>query len=185
MNIVTERVPLLGLRIISTEVFLSSMYFWKGEAPRKSGPSISKVQLPSGRTMSKSPSTGTCSLHVTSCSSLSAVTVICSHPSNEGEYRLLALFTLTIPDIATPGLATIMTSSIPSDTVNLSPATKEATIPSTVASTTASSGRDMLNSLDSLVTAVVLKPSQLNSTVTPDPMSLFSSGSNSAETFSS
>ena len=101
--------------------------------------------------MSKSPSTGTCSLQVTSWSSLSAVTVICSHPENDGEYRLLALFTLTIPEIAIPGLATIRISSIPSDTVNLFPATKAATIPSTVASTTAPSGRWMLNSLVSLV----------------------------------
>ena len=154
-------------------------------APRKSGPSISKVQLPSGRTISKSPSTGTCSLQVTSWTSLSAVTVICSHPLNAGEYRLLALFILTMPEIEIPGLATMMTSSISSETVNLSPATKEATMPSTVASTIAPSGKEMLNWLDSLVTAVVLNPPQWNSTVTSEPMSLLSSGLNSAETFSS
>ncbi len=164
---------------------MSSMYFWIGEAPRNSGPSISKVQLPSGRTMSKTPSAGTCSLQVTSWSSLSAVTVTCSQPENDGEYRLLALFTLTIPEIAIPGLATITSSSIPSDTVNLFPATIAAIMPSTVASTIEPSGRYMLNSLVSLVCAVVLNPSQLNSTVTSEPISLFSEALNTAEAFSS
>ena len=90
-----------------------------------------------------------------------------------------------MPEIEIPGLATITTASMSSDTVKLSPATKEATMPSTVASTTAPSGREMLNSLDSLVTAEVLKPSQWNSTATSEPMSLLSSGLNSADTFSS